>query len=1165
MTLDRLYRDVENLKQHYKGLAGGPQLALSSIENGAIDSNDADGNLKMTIGEQDDGGNTINVLNGPTPPTPVGFTVDVDHGCFILHWQGGFDGDALAPSDWSRAEVHASQDPFFVPSRATARGSIVSAASGEVTIGVLKGPWTVKMVAWSQAGKMSVPSQPVDVEVPGYGDIVLEEIDAANTEIKNGNSILVNAQDTLGGKLDSAFGQIADFNDDLSDLGDAVEGAIASANGKNRVHFDDRAPTPADPGIAGDPWFVGQVGRPNDVVEATNYATNPSLEASAADWSPYSWTGTGARMQGQGAIGDWFYRLTASATLTGAKGRYHDVPAPVISGEVWTLSIHVRPSRTITMQAQGEFRNSSGVVGPVAQAGPSISCPANQWTRVHLTMTATGDATVVRFQNYLRSATLQAGDTLDLDGEVITLGQLSPFFDGDTPSGTTDNESHYRWTGTPHASTSEKYLPATDGLSDKWNVTEQYRYDGTGWVQVELSHSVISSVDVGALTAGSAAIKEAVVQKLFAEVVVARMSVADEFIGENAILTGAVTAPKITASEELWAKIANFVNVKAEMMDADVFIGRRFEGVDISASRFTAGFAVEITESYGIRQFGPDGALNVSLPSDGSTAWISADIKAKSLTVAGPMSIEGLGKVASGGLLQLESGVTPPAAPPNVSTYVKRTQFPPLAETESAVGLAFDGTYFWRAVDNSVTGESDRMERIDTAGNLVSSFEHMFWVRNGITIIGTEIFALGIEEGSLRDKSKRFIYVYDFTGNLKRKWEYAAYGSGTYQPAIGTDGTDVFVTQCWAEGHASWRRYNKTTGVGTGRYDSDFGLKSDIVSADIGSFDYGSPTMVITKAVERGAVEIYNPTTGEHPNWGGWFSGDIEPVRGTAWATGRFHHLTTAGNLVTMSTTKHPNGSVGPDTNDWWAVYTWRNGANETTISAPQQFTWMRRGGIKLSPGQMPAGVSSVRVYVARKATEPARTDYKLVATTVADGSQVVQDLGTPSGNPPASNSFPNSSPGIIRSALGNLEFRGDGSGRIGPLTFNADGTMSSSAVPDWVPVTSFATGYGPQTWGFAPAYRVWPDEKVEWRGVVRVSGTPPEANDMRLGTADVFTVPVAARPTHAVNITAASTSGTNMRRVEFSSADAPTMFRVYHSKSGGAWVSLEGIYYYRS
>src|SRR5699024_8872349 len=73
-----------------------------------------------------------------------------------------------------------------------------------------------------------------------------------------------------------------------------------------------------------------------------------------------------------------------------------------------------------------------------------------------------------------------------------------PYFDGDTEDGTTDNESHYRWTGPAHASTSEKYLPALDiGDSSNWNIIEQYRHDGNGWVKVELSHYVFSTVDLG--------------------------------------------------------------------------------------------------------------------------------------------------------------------------------------------------------------------------------------------------------------------------------------------------------------------------------------------------------------------------------------------------------------------------------------------------------------------------------------------------------------------------------------------------------------------------------------------------------------------------------------------------------------------------------------------
>lgn len=77
------------------------------------------------------------------------------------------------------------------------------------------------------------------------------------------------------------------------------------------------------------------------------------------------------------------------------------------------------------------------------------------------------------------------------------------------------------------------------------------------------------------------------------------------------------------------------------------------------------------------------------------------------------------------------------------------------------------------------------------------------------------------------------------------------------------------------------------------------------------------------------------------------------------------------------------------------------------------------------------------------------------------------------------------------------------------------------------------------------------------------MTGTPDSGNDMTAGTADVFTVPAAARPSLAINVTAASTSGVNLRRVEFTSNAAPTMLRVYNGGVTGKWVALDGLSYY--
>lgn len=159
--------------------------------------------------------------------------------------------------------------------------------------------------------------------------------------------------------------------------------------------------------------------------------------------------------------------------------------------------------------------------------------------------------------------------------------------------------------------------------------------------------------------------------------------------------------------------------------------------------------------------------------------------------------------------------------------------------------------------------------------------------------------------------------------------------------------------------------------------------------------------------------------------------------------------------------------------------------------------------------------------------------------------------------DPPTTNTFPNADPAIFRSTNGNVVVRGDGSGKWGPLTFNADGTMTSSQIPEWVPVTTFATGFGPQTWGDVPSYRIWPDGKVEWRGVI--AGPMPTTTSV-----PVFTIPAAARPGRPKNKVAAAT-GSGVLRVEFGPNISPIDFYVFPDMVGSArtWVSIDELYYY--
>lgn len=1156
MTLDRLYRDVEDLKQQYKGLAGGPQLALSSIENGAIDSMDADGNLKMTIGQQDDGGNTINVISGPTPPTPVGFIVDVDHGKFIVHWSGDFDGDKLAPSDWSRAEVHASQDPFFVPSRATARGSIVSAAGGEVTIGVLKGTWTIKMLAWSQAGKMSAPSAPVDVEVPGYGDIVLTEIDAAETEIKNGNSILVNAQDTLGGKLDSAFGQLDGINDDLSNLDEALQGAVASANGKNTVHFDDRAPTAADEGVAGDTWFVGQVGREEEEVLARNLWRSSKMSVHRGMTSAASITATpvedGLELEATSTAPSGAYSLiytqTAYRVRVEANSRYS-----------WAIPIRNTGDKVFPVRINS-WIEASGT--PLGYASKDLE-PGETWLAKMEDMDSADNGVDIRFSLYYgaNSPKPEVGAKIVmLDG--ITLVQASTAvdpFNGDTADGEGYDDPRYRWVGEPAESESEMYLAPTEDLSQAWNVTAEYRHDGTDWVQVELSHNVISSVDIGALTVGSAAIKEAVVERLFAEVVVARMSVADEFIGENAILTGAVTAPKITASEELWAKLAQFVTVYAEMVDSDVFNGRVFRGstfLTTNDSRWSdAGLFLNDV----------DGSPRIQAPTDGSDFTVNAEVVAKSLTATGRASfLSDNNRLEPGAGLVLAAGVGDPPSPPVMSTYWPTIKPPALEGEETVSGLAYGDGLFWRAVDaGSGNNDLDRIEGIDRAGVVQKTIPLVdFWARNGLTVIGDEIFALGIRDDlpeSTRNSS-RWVRVFGLDGTYKRQWEYTEYGTGTYHPGIGRDDAgNLVIAQCWKEGDLTWRTYNKTTGALLAEVDRDDATKSDITGAYIGNGDLGAKHAFVAKK-STSTIQVF--ATDGAATSESWYTAAREEPLGLAWDGTKFHTLNTAGGIY-----EYGGPNMGDGTNEWWAVYRWATVVDgqldlSSRISPPARFPWPRRAQLKVGAPNLPEGADSIAPSLAHKPGTPSRTDFHSPAWGYTEGEPSAHYYELPTdwetySTPPDSNNFPDGDPSALEAASGLFEVKGDGSGRWGPLTFNTDGTMSSNAVPDWIPVTTFRTGFAPQTWGHVPAYRIWPDGKVEWRGVIAGSVTT---------TVAAFEVPAAARPPQPVNLVAATnTPGGEdaTTRIEFGQLNEPDIMRIYRGAADRTWVSIDGAYYY--
>ena len=1180
--LDRLASDLETVKKQLHAVANTNQLQRTSVEGGAIEFNDEDGNLKAIMGGQEDGGYTTVVVSGPVPPVPTNYGVDVDFGKAVVHWSGDFENALVAPSDWSRTEVYAQPGAFVSPSREYARGSMVAASGGSVTIGLTKGQWTFCLVAWSQAGRMSAMSTPVTVDIPGYGDIVLAEIDAAETAIKNAGEMLVDGQQTLADKL-ANMGEGMDPEQIAQDIAtarqeaidaaleeiNAVEGSLTSLIGdKNTTTWSTSNPPTEYAGVVGYTWIkltsLGSGGREIErrrwsgtawVVHKVDGAVLSNVDASTitagfldvanrirsgsifADKlligsggnlipNPDFSTGWGRLLSvvpGEGKDGSNLVRISASTSTSGGysggTSGLDPLHAKVTGGSFYRVSAWVRsdieiPPNSASLYVRA-FTPQDGIDNSFSWASPTTlgnrdAIPANTWSLV-------------------------SGIVEMPEGAIeATLGLYSRY--------TFDHVMEY-------------CLPSIQSATDGTLITP-------GGVQTP--HLAADVLEVGNLKAGTAEIAEAVVKKLFAEVVVAEMVQAQEFIGENAILTGAVTAPKITASEELWAKLAQFVTVYAEMVDADVFNGRVFRGSTFLTTNESSW------SDRGMFLLDDEGNPRIQAPTDGSDFTVNAEIVAKSLTAAGRASfLSENNRLEPGAGLVLAAGVGDPPSPPVVSNHYKQITPPALVEGESVSGLAFGDGLFWRAIDaGSGNNPLDRIEGIDRDGVIQRTIPLVnFWARNGLAVIGDELFALGIRDDRPENvrNQERWVRVFGLDGTYKRQWEYPNYGTGTYQPGIGsTPAGNVSIAQCWVDGKLSWRTFSPT-GTFINITTRDAPVKSDAVGIYGGTADFGANRTVFAKGFTPGTnrqFTVYGTNGNDYFPEQSWYSPGRGDVKGLAWDGEKFYSIDPAGVI-----TEYGSLNMGDDSANWWATYRWVGSSGKTTrIAPPARFAWARRSRLRVSAPNLPQGVTTIEPSLAFKTTTPTRSEFRSPAwaagATPSTVNYEVLPTSWQSGAAPGDiNNFPNSTPSSVKASTGLFEVRGDGSGRWGPLTFNPDGSMSSSAVPAWVPITEFASGFSAGSFGFAPAYRVWPDGKVEWRGTVE--------GNVTAYSHDAFTIPSAALPTQSVQGEVATSAGTGaapaLTRCEFRPESATTKFRVYQGGTNRSWFSLDQNWYYKS
>lgn len=975
-AIKKLATDLARIKHEVVSWRGA-QADFTSIENGGnFTFKDGDGNVTAIMGGQDDGSNTIRHVDGPTPPIPSGLSAHVDGPIVQVSWDGTFEDADNATYDWSHLEVVA-----VGPSNESLRGTISDVAGASTNLAATSsGAWTVVARSVSRAEKRSLDG------------------DAGTVEVK------------------------------ITDLSGAIEAVQDSANGKNQVHYSSTPPTPADPGIKDDTWFVGEVGRPNDIIEATNLARNGRF------WANAEQIDGGSIRPGGGAV-----LTVADNRLEIAPGSNNDNTAYVIStgesnperwqGKTFTVSalLILEDAQSGSINANARRLNPGFVRADGSTNygnGFSVQPPNVPGTySLSVTFDVPSDARswFVRFRS---GSTV--GSTFWTDVQIEEGSTVHPYFDGDTTSGTTDNESHYRWTGEAHASTSEKYLPALDiGTSDNWNVIEQYRHDGSSWVSVELSHQVFSSVDLGKATVGE--------------------------------LDGIRIMGRTVRGEQL----------SGDAIDGKVITGGTYRTSGGNGSWSDAGLFIAQ----------PDGTSMVRFPTDGSPLSLTASDTQIERASIGDLDLS-YGAVRSGGEFTLASGVTAPASPPELTTgWQKLCTLPKPSQPSDTNTLGYwaNGNQWVRAIDVAEIGVIDRIETYDyETGQVVNSFEIGLNPRHGLTVIGDVAYVMG--KDYTRPNPEVYVFGYDLnTGARVTRWEYTR--GIQARNALGNDGTNLIVgsvynLELWVH------KRNPTTGVQVGS-DMRSGSNSWPASGGRDLFGVrisGNDVEVVTAWGGRVYLNSNNALvrktdSANESGYAGWVL-PAHDVSGCAWVSGVPYPVDSSGTVYEGST------SASDYTSE--LCFTWYDGTHETTAS-PVAVAGVPARETRTVSLPVRAGLQK-RLYArAQGGTNWSRS------TVAADATVVPAPVGLALYAPPATNSFPNADPATLKSTNNSFVLKGDGSGNWGQLQFDPDGRVRGLTVSGTL---SQPVNGNPTTGGFTENTVTFPAGRFEAPPVVFAQAT---------------------------------------------------------------------------
>ena len=573
---DRLWREINGLKKNVRGLSQ-PQLAFSTVEDGYVTWRDADGNVRLRVGLQEDGTQSILHMNGPKPPTPSAPTVTVDGVVITADHDGSNVDGAPLPADYRRRIVYAGfasdmsdampvatiepptggQAVFMSPgngtvyvavrteTHATMLSEFSEAVPVEVTMVSLEGE--LEIIKDSANGKNKNYYSPTKPATGSDGDVWFDtSIDPETGQPKWGlhlwdGSKWVTARDSRLQVVETAQAELAK----------KLDAVVVSADGGNKNFYSTTAPTKDIK--KGDLWFDGSKGNTPHRWDGKNWvsvadervqAVQKAQEDLKADLSTVKATADGknqafyqpSKPTGTFTKGDlWF------DTSTSGKNR-----VSVWDGSKWVDASDKRVADV--EQAQEALKSDLSTVKATAdgknqsfyQPTKPTGTPAKGDLWFDTSMTGKNKVSVWDGKAWV--------DASDQRVQDVQKAQESLSSDIAGVRKSVDGKTTVRWEASVPTS-------ATPGgvVGDTWHQYKDgkhvgtWRWDGSKWIPSVFDPVMIPLLDIGTGTFGEldgARIKADSVQagKVLVKGSVGSTLIADGAITTSKIATGAITA-----------------------------------------------------------------------------------------------------------------------------------------------------------------------------------------------------------------------------------------------------------------------------------------------------------------------------------------------------------------------------------------------------------------------------------------------------------------------------------------------------------------------------------------------------------------------------------------------------------------------------------------------